>query len=334
VAPSWGAIDRCCSGDQSALYLAPNEWVASVTYRYFDSFRDFNSSGQQVSVPLIKNETSVDAFVVSATYAVNRRLNLELDFPIQYGSRTNMDEHDGVHVHTMRASGVGDLRLSANVSLLDPAKHPNQNISLGLGVKAPTGDDAARDYSFRPTGPELRPVDPAIEPGDGGWGILLSGNAFALVCKDTFAYANGSYLINPRNMNGVHTINYDVPDFTAGDRGLMFNSVPDGYFARAGLTHGVWAPNGFDVSLGGRIDGVPVHDLIGGSNGWRLPGFSVSIEPGISFSRGRDFFGISTPVALYRQGLPSVPLTRTHNPLVGIASFSDFQINLTYSHLF
>ena len=334
MAPSWGAVDRYSSGDQATLYLAPHQWVASVTYRYFHSFRDFNSSGQEVVVPMIKNDTYVSAFLVSATYAVNRRLNLTLDLPIQYGSRTNSAEHDGVHVHTMRASGVGDLRFGTNVFLLDPVKHPDQNISLGLGVKAPTGNDAVKDWSFRPTGPELRPVDSAIEPGDGGWGIFLSGNAFAKVYKNTFAYANAYYLVNPRNMNGVHTINYDVPPFTGGDKGLMYNSVPDGYLARVGLTYAVWPSKGLTITLGGRIDGVPVHDLIGGSNGWRLPGYSISIEPGISMSHGRNYFGITTPVAVYRQGLNSVPLERTHNPLVGIASFSDFQINLTYSYLF
>jgi len=152
----------------------------------------------------------VDLFDVVATYAVTKRLNLTLELPIQYGSRTNAGEHDGVHVHTMRAAGVGDLRLSANFLLLNPDKHPNENISLELGVKAPTGDDAASDYSFRATGPVLRPVDSAIQPGDGGWGVFLSVNAFAKVFKNTYAYASGLYLSNPREFNGVQTVIGDL----------------------------------------------------------------------------------------------------------------------------
>ena len=74
--------------------------------------------------------------------------------------------------------------------------------------------------------------------------------------------------------------------------------------------------------------------MIGGSDGYRLPGYSVSIEPGISISRDRDFLSVTTPVAIYRKGLPAVPDVRTHSPFVGIASFADFQINLTYSHVF
>jgi hypothetical protein len=201
-------------------------------------------------------------------------------------------------------------------------------------VKAPTGDDAASDYSFRATGPVLRPVDSAIQPGDGGWGVFLSANAFAKVFKNTYAYASGLYLSNPREFNGVQTVIGDLPAFTGGDKGEAYNSVPDQFVTRAGLTSAIWPAIGLSVSLGARWEGIPSHDLIGGSDGYRIPGYSVSIEPGISISRGRDFLDLTVPVAVYRRGLPSVPDVRTHNPLAGIASFADFQINVTYSHLF
>ncbi len=305
-----------------------------MAYRFFHSFRDFNANGDEVSIPLIKNDTYVDLFDVSATYGVTSRLSLTLEIPFQYGSRTNAAEHDGVHVHTMRAFGLGDLRLTANLLLLDPAKHPDQNISLGLGVKTPTGDDAVTDTSFRPTGPEERAVDPAIEPGDGGWGIILTGAAFAKIYKNTLAYVSGLYLINPRETNGVRTVNFDVPPFTSGDKGLMVNSVPDQVLVRGGLTYAIWPSKGLDLSLGGRWEGIPAHDLVGGSDGWRLPGFSVSIEPGISYVHGKDYLSVTTPVAVYRYGLVSVPFARTHSPLGGVASFSDYQINVTLSHQF
>ena len=308
--------------------------MATVAYRYFHSFRDFNANGDEVDIPAIKNDTYVDLFDVAATYAVTKRLSLTLELPIQYGSRTNAGEHDRVHVHTMRASGIGDLRLSAGIWLLNPDKHPDQNIWLSLGVKAPTGDDSASDYSFRPTGPELRPVNSAIQPGDGGWGINLSGNAFAKIFKDTFVYVDGFYLINPRETNGVHTINFDNPNFTRGDTSLMFNSVPDQSMVRGGLARPLWRAIGLSGSLGVRWEGIPPRDLIGGNDGYRLPGYTVSIEPGISISRGKDYLSVTAPVAVYRYGQNSVPGVRTNNPNVGIASFSDYQINVTYSHTF
>jgi hypothetical protein len=234
----------------------------------------------------------------------------------------------------MQAIGIGDMRLSANFLLLNPEKHLDHNISLSLGVKAPTGDDAVTDWSYRPTGPELRPVDSAIEPGDGGWGIVFSGNAFAKVFKDTFVFANGFYLSNPREMNGVHTVNFDKLSFTHGDRGLMFNSVPDQSMVRGGLARPLWKAIGLSGNFGVRWEGIPSHDLIGGSDGYRQPGYSLSVEPGVSISHGRDFLEVTVPVAVYRYGLDSVPLERLHSPSAGKASFADWQINITYSHLF
>lgn len=307
-----------------------------------------------------RSDTYVDIFDVSAGYAVTERLSLSLEIPFQYGSRTNSFEHDFLGVHTTRAAGMGDMRLTANYWLLNPrmpaeqstisdkadngkqvagcdpapVKYREYNISLGLGVKAPTGDDAVSDYFYRPTGRVLLPVDSAIQPGDGGWGIIFSGSAFAKVYKNTFAFFSGSYLSNPRETNHVATPFADIPEFTAGDRGEMVNSVPDQFLARTGLATAVWREKGVAASLAVRWEGIPSHDLIGGSDGYRLAGYSVSIEPGASISRGKDSLALSVPVAIYRRGLPSVPDERIHSPLAGLSSFADFQINLTYSHIF
>ena len=103
---------------------------------------------------------------------------------------------------------------------------------------------------------------------------------------------------------------------------------------RGGLAGAIWPKIGLSASFGARWEGIPAHDLIGGSDGWRLPGYSVSVEPGISISHGKDFLEVTAPVAVYRYGIVSVPFARIHSPLGGIASFSDFQINVTYSHVF
>lgn len=72
-----------------------------------------------------------------------------------------------------------------------------------MGIKFPTGDYCAKDYSYRATGPVLCPVDPGIQLGDGGWGLLVEGQAFAKVYTNTFAYVQGRYLVNPRESNGT-----------------------------------------------------------------------------------------------------------------------------------
>jgi len=230
---------------------------------------------------------------------------------------------------------VGDARIAANVWVLDPDKNPNYNVSFGLGVKIPTGQDDITDSFLRPGGGRVeRPVDLAIQPGDGSWGIIVGTNAFARIYKSSFAFFQGTYLSNPRESNGVQVPYADEPALTGPDPGEKFNSVPDQWLVRSGVSTAIWPKYGLAGSVAVRWEGIPTHDLIGGSDFYRLPGYSVSIEPGVSISRGRESLAISAPVAIYRKGLPAVPDLRTHSPLAGTASFADFQINLTYSHLF
>ena len=216
--------------------------MATMAYRYFHAFRDFRGS-DNIPFPSPKEiyaNNHVNTWDVSVMYALTRRLSLTLGLPIGYGTRNTYYEHDGISRHTMRAGGVGDLRLMGHFWLLDPDAHPDQNISLGLGVKAPTGNYRKRDYSYRATGRVLRPVDPAIQSGDGGWGILLGGQAFQKVFTYTSIYLQGTYLSNPREMNGTQTPFGDVPELTGGDIGYRINSVPDQYVARLGLSHTIW----------------------------------------------------------------------------------------------
>jgi hypothetical protein len=308
--------------------------VALVSYRYFHSFRDFQGD-EEVEIPFVKNDTYVDIFDLSVAYAVSKRVSVSLELPFQYGSRTNAFEHDLVHVRTTRAAGMGDMRVAGNVWVLDPDKHSDYNVSLSLGLKIPTGQDDITDDFLRPDGRSVeRPVDLSIQPGDGSWGIIFATNAFARLHKSTFAFFQATYLSNPREFNGVQTSYGDEPDFTLGDKGAKFNSVPDQWLVRSGVTTALWREKGLSGSLAVRWEGIPIHDLIGGSDGYRLPGYSVSIEPGLSISRGRDSLAVSVPVAIYRKGLRAIPDVRLKSPFAGIASFADFQINVTYSHLF
>src|SRR3989454_11566939 len=59
----------------------------------------------------------------------------------------------------------------------------------------------------------------------------------------------------------------------------VYWSVPDVYSGRVGLMYGLLPEQGLSVSLGGRIDGIPYHDLVGGGDdGFRRPGHVVFLE--------------------------------------------------------
>src|SRR5206468_9142895 len=79
------------------------------------------------------------------------------------------------------------------------------------------------------------------------------------------------------------------------------------YSGRIGLSYALLPKQGLSVSLAGRIEGVPVHDLIGSSQGFRRPGYAISIEPGVVWSKKGYTLSVSAPVALYRNRERSVP---------------------------
>src|SRR5207247_9543906 len=111
-----------------------------------------------------------------------------------------------------------------------------------------------------------------IQPGDGGFGIVVDADGFVRFAKDRLtAYLGGTYLINPQDTNGVATYR------SAPGEEIM--SIADQYIARGGVA---WFPGkGFGLSLGLRAEGIPTYDFIGASNGFRRPGHALSVDPGV-----------------------------------------------------
>jgi|ERR1044071_3078506 hypothetical protein len=281
-------------GAEGISYLEPNHWDISLSYRYLHSENIFigYSEQPQYKVGGSNNVTTIHSFDVGLTYALTRRFSASLFLPFTESEGTNM--HADRKRHTMHAGGLGDIRLLGNAWISDPARNPKGNVLLSLGVKAPTGDYRATDYFYTRTGPVLRPADISIQPGDGGWGIVPEVQAYRELFQNAYGYLAGFYLINPRVRNGTETLRS-----TPGN--VDINSVPDQYQGRAGISYVVWPAQGVALSLGGRIDGIPVRDLIGGGDdGFRRPGFSIYLDPGLTVSRGKYTFSLSGPVALVR----------------------------------
>ncbi|MBE7502750.1 MAG: hypothetical protein HS113_21190 [Verrucomicrobiales bacterium] len=294
----------------------------SAGYRYLYADRYFMGTEELPMPPGSQVINEIHSFDLAFSYAPTPRLSLTLGLPFQWGERTTRHEHSGTMTgpqYATEAGGIGDLRLTGDFWFLDPRKHPRGNVSLGIGVKAPTGDDAVEDDFHTPEGIVHRPVDVAIQPGDGGWGFLVQMQGFYHVVGELNAYANGFYLFNPREVNG--TASFSPPGSPNQDD---VNSVPDQYLGRAGLSYGLWPKAGLALSVGGRIDGLPVRDAFGGSEGFRRPGYVVSVEPGLSWNWNRYSLSVTAPVALLRDRQRSVTdeITGGH----GDASFADFAL--------
>src|SRR4051812_432257 len=340
MAPSSGVLNATAAITGESPYLQPEEWFTSLSFRWLHSFREFHGDMElpYPTDPSLYANTHVYGFDVSAIYQLTPRISITLEIPVQYGDRTSYYEHDFVHKFTTSAGGLGDIRLVSNIWLFDPESHHDGNVSVGLGVKFPTGNDEATDIFHQPTGRVRRPVDPAIQPGDGGWGIVTEVSGFQKLYRNAFAYGQGIYLINPRDINHVQQPTGNEPDFTLGEFGYIFNSVPDQYLARAGVGYVVWSKIGLAFTLGSRLEGVPVEDFIGDSHGFRSGGYSFYIEPGVSMSTGRLYLSVTGPVAVHRHANKSLTDIKVSKDLGvdfgGNAGFADYLITASVSWRF
>ena len=328
-------------GEHAEHSAKANRLAGTVAYRWYESARHFggrtragvwldgdeeNTDREKYGQEMINRVSLIN---VTLTYGITERWSAGLDIPYIDAERSSVFEHMDGHRHLMRSRGLGDLRLVTDYWLFDTHKHMNGNVALGIGVKAPTGNDKATDISHRTGGPVTRPVDQSIQPGDGGWGIVLQFQAYQKVVQNLFAYAQGSYLLNPKEHNDTQMVMADMMP-----RGPMtYNSISDQYFGRAGFNYAVWPGQGVTVSFGGRVEGVPVHDAIGDSLGYRQPGYTVSVEPGLVWAGENHSLSILAPVAVYRNRERSAPEIKMGRP-GGDASFADYSILVSFTRRF
>ncbi len=318
-----------------------SQWTIGLNTRYFKSYKHFVGTEEQHE--RIHNKTEVINHNVSTElnllYQFNSRWSFGMFVPIISNVRSSLYEHYGNTSKSPNARrnttsfGLGDVRLAAYYWLVDPTKMTKANVQVGMGLKLPTGDYRYTDYFWRnDTTKVLGPVDQSIQLGDGGTGISTEYNAYYQVGKKLSLYSNGYYLLNPREHNGVSTARGGTPAATAIAYGSDVMSVPDQYMFRVGASFSL---KHIQLSGGIRIEGIPAEDLVGGSNGFRRPGYVLSLEPVIAHKVKKTQFYLSVPVAIERNRTQSVPdKIRTQKTGVyaqGDAAFADYSINLGVS---
>jgi hypothetical protein len=72
------------------------------------------------------------------------------------------------------------------------------------------------------------------------------------------------------------------------------------------------------------MEGIPVRDAFGASNGFRRPGYAISIDPGLMYGHRTWTFSLNAPVAVERNRRKSVP--DYQNRIHGDAAFADYSI--------
>jgi peroxiredoxin len=228
--------------------------------------------------------------------------------------------------------GLGDISVSGRMWVLPTNRFTSGNVAVGLGVKMPTGNSNTK-YSYpniSGTDLRLRPVDQSVQPGDGGWGMMLDVSGFKTIPHATL-FGSASYLANPRDHNDTTSVSYNISAAAVppiNPDGTSFNSVPDQFMARLGGAVPIGS-TGFAGSLTWRVEGLPRYDLFGASHGFRRPGVEMFIEPGFSYAKGSHVYSFQLPIGYYRNRFPN-PYTGNK----GDATFPNYIFLASYSYRF
>jgi hypothetical protein len=310
------------SGSKDGSLFDSSRWQLSIGFRKQRSHRHFVGTEEQKQRAEQGTEVvnNIYLYDVALTYNINRRFNLTAAVPVMKATRRR-----GTSPQIFHSFGFGDVSVMGRMWLWKQPSESARNISFGIGIKLPTGKSDVRDTVLDGKGGTVtQVVDQSIQLGDGGWGIPLDVQAYKRFGKTTL-YASGAYLLNPRDTNGVPT------GRSRPSEAIM--SVADQYLARVGVSRPVPKTRQWAYTIGWRIEGVPVRDLIGKSNGFRRPGYGMAIEPGVQYFRQKETWSVTVPIAAGRNRKRSVS-----DILVGSrggdAAFADYMILVGYTRRF
>jgi hypothetical protein len=341
--------------------LSKGEVLVGANYRYFHSWRHFVGTEEQPQRQTTgggHDANGVDhgdavniyshAVDFNMSYGLTNRIQLNLSLPWVHNERSQVMKQTAPVVDTFRysvyAKGIGDIRMSVNYWIFDPAKTQKGNLMVGVGIKLPTGNYAATDNNVPQadgTRKDFVIMDQAIQPGDGGLGFSVEVQGFTELFKGVYGFANGYYLFNPKQSNGTYK-----SAAKAGLQGYNVYACPDQYFARAGFLTSVLKEKNLTFSLAARVEGIPAYDAFGGQVAYRRPGYVVAIEPGVSYRTGKSTFSLFVPYNFVKNRIQSAADIADQNlqnskisnqaqyvHVQGDAAFADYSISIGYSFL-
>jgi hypothetical protein len=295
----------------------------TVAYRYQSSFRHFIGTVEQKQRELDGTQivNNYHLFDVGVLYPLTRRTALTGSLPILLAERNQLYAPRGIY----NVNAIGDMTLGARTWVFRPPTESGANMSLGFSLKFPIGKYNATGLATSSTGqPVLATADQSIQAGDGGFGFVLETQAYQPIFGRSMLYFSGTYLFNPRNTNGVSTFRRR--------RYEEVMSVADQYLFRGGISHPIPKARGLVASFGGRIEGVPVRDAFGRSDGFRRPGYAIAMDPALIYMPGRNLFSVSIPWAVERNRRRST--TDIMNGTHGDAAFADYALLISYTRRF
>ncbi len=292
-------------------------------YRYQPSSRHYIGTVEQVEREIQNRQIQNIYHLVdfSLERQITPRWSVSAAVPVLFAYRNQLYAPVGKY----NVNALGDATVGVRAWIFRPSTESGDNISVGVSLKIPTGKyNATGNATDRSGKPIIATADQSVQAGDGGTGFAIDIQAYHHTYLSTVLYFSATYLFNPRDTNGVSTFR------TAKGEEVM--SVTDQYLYRGGLAHAVPKIRGLAASVGGRMEGVPVRDALGASNGFRRPGYAISVEPGLLYGYGKYTLAATAPLAVERNRKISVADYQNHTH--GDAAFADFSLIFSVSRRF
>jgi len=308
--------EKACNRDQA---LHPRKWTLSIGYRYQQSDRHFSGDIENTSRPILHNQIYNLYHLLDFTLErqLTPRWSVFGSVPVLFAHRNQLYPP----VAQYASNGFGDASFGVNAWVFKPPTESGNNISVGAGLKTPTGNCNVTGQARYQGQIVTAAADQSIQAGDCGWGLSINAQGYKRIPKiDTQLYVAAVYLFNPMGTNGVYTWR----SFPALHNREDYMSIADQYLYRGGFSHTVPKVRGMALSFGTRMEGVPAHDVFGPSNGFRRPGYAISMDPGLLYTHRDYTFSVNGPWAVYRNRTTSVP--DVQNGIHGDAAFADYTL--------
>jgi hypothetical protein len=274
-----------------STYMNKGDWQLTIGVRGYRSNKHYR--GTEPAPELDGNgpfnrQTQINFDIA---YALTRKWNISVNVPVHFNSfevkRPVPGTPDRLWQNT-ESSGIGDISVRARYWIFS-TEQDKHNLAISAGVKLPTGKADRTDEVLGRT----VPVDISIQTGDKSWAGTTGVQGFQRIKRLT-VYGAASYLFNPRNTTGVRSF---FASLTAPNTTTL-NSATDQYSTQIGAS--VRVKQKWPVpSIGYRLEGVPVSDVFGASDGFRRPGNFGFVEPGLNMAVGKQLFSVGVAIRTY-----------------------------------
>ncbi len=290
------------SGGLLGPYLEKGEWQIQGSLNRFNSDQYF--TGTQLRSDLINADAAPKQGGTSlnfqGAYALTRRINITADVPVLLDSYWNYPIAGSRR--EMKTKGLGDAIIGGRVWLFNPEKNTKQNMAFQLAFRLPTGNSDYQVMFPNILGQDIKlhAAKSDVQPGSGAAGLRVAMQGYRRFSH--FAvYANALYLFSFKEQNNTQSImstfNPGGPDAVAANK--RYNATPDSYLYNAGMSAPVPHLKGLSVSLGSQIAGVPTFNVLTGSEGYRQPGYLVTLNPGLSLRTKLGSYFLTVPVRVW-----------------------------------